>query len=316
MTRYIGGRLLQASMVLWGAYTTAYLILYLLPGDPLSIMLNASGVDVDSLSAADLARARSFYGLDRGMLAQYFTLLWAALHGDFGNSLNENVSVWSLISERLPQTLALGGLAITFSLLFGIGFAWVASYVTWQPLKSVLNRLPSLGFSIPIFWLGLLLIEIFAFRLGWFPSTGNDGFASLVLPAVTLSTPSMAVYAQVFIRGLNETWREPFIATAWAKGLTRAEIQRRHVFRNAILPVLTLVGMQIGHTVSGAVIIETLFARAGIGRLVQESVLRQDIPVVLAVVVLSATVFVLINLAIDLLYSLFDPRVARAPRVT
>jgi len=183
-------------------------------------------------------------------------------------------------------------------------------------LRNALRRLPAIGYSIPVFWMGLLLIQLFAFSLGWFPSTGNDGFESLVLPAVTLAIPSAAVYAQVLLRSFQDVWKEPYIATAFAKGLTRAQVQRRHALRNASLPVLTLVGLQVGHTVSGAVLVETVFARVGIGRLAQEAVLRQDIPVVLAVVVVSAAMFVVVNLAVDLLYPAFDPRITHAPKVT
>lgn len=316
MTRYLLGRIAQALLVLWGAYTVAYFILYLLPGDTLSIMLNASGIEIDALSAQDLVKARVYYGLDRGVFEQYFHLLGGALQGDFGNSLTLNRPVGELLVERLPHTLALAGVAVALSLVGGVGLAYVASYVRWQPLKSMLVRLPSLGFSVPVFWAGLLLIQVFAFGLGWFPATGNRGFESLVLPAITLAIPSAAVYAQVLLRGFQGVWQEPYIATAYAKGLSRGQVQLRHAFKNASLPLLTLVGLQVGNTVSGAVLVETIFARAGIGRLVQEAVLRQDIPVVLAVVAVSAAAFVVVNLIVDLLYPLLDPRIAHTPKVS
>jgi peptide/nickel transport system permease protein len=164
--------------------------------------------------------------------------------------------------------------------------------------------------------MGLLLIQVFAFTLGWLPSTGSDGVESLVLPAVTLAIPSAAVYAQVLQRGFLDVWREPYIVTAYAKGLSRAQVQARHGFRNAALPLLTLIGLQVGNTVSGAVLVETIFARNGVGRLVQDAVLRQDIPVVLAVVTVSAAAFVVINLLVDLLYPVLDPRITHTPKVT
>lgn len=169
---------------------------------------------------------------------------------------------------------------------------------------------------MPVFWTGLLLIQVFSFWLGWFPAMGNKGWASLVLPAVTLALPSAAIYAQVLLRSMDQVWHEPFVVTARAKGLSRGTIQTRHILRNAALPVLTLVGLQIGNTVSGAVLVETVFNRVGVGRLAQEAVLRQDVSVVLAVVTVSATAFVAINLIVDLIYPLLDPRVARAPKVT
>ncbi|TBU84772.1 ABC transporter permease [Phytopseudomonas dryadis] len=316
MSRYLIGRVAQALLVLWGAYSITYFILYLLPGDTLSIMLSASGLEVDALSAEELARARAYYGLDKGLFEQYFSLLWGAIQGDFGQSLSLNRPVAELLAERLPQTLSLAGLAIVLSLIGGIGLAYVTAYVRWLPLKVALARLPSLGFSVPVFWMGLLLIQVFAFGLGWFPATGSRGFDSLVLPAVTLAIPSAAVYAQVLQRGFQGVWQEAYIATAYAKGLSRAQVQARHAFKNAALPILTLIGLQVGNTVSGAVLVETIFARNGVGRLAQEAVLRQDIPVVLAIVAVSAAAFVLVNLIVDLLYPALDPRITHTPKVS
>ena len=316
MSRYLLGRIAQAALVLWGAYSITYFILYLLPGDPLSIMLSASGMEIDALSPEQLAKAKAYYGLDQGLLERYFNLLLGVLQGDLGQSLTLNRPVTEILAERLPQTLALAGFAIVLSLIGGVGLAYLAAYVRWQPLKTALSRLPALGFSVPVFWMGLLLIQIFAFGLGWFPATGSVGFDSLVLPAVTLAIPSAAVYAQVLQRGFQDVWREPYIVTAYAKGLSRAQVQARHGLRNAALPLLTLVGLQVGNTVSGAVLVETIFARNGVGRLVQEAVLRQDIPLVLAVVAVSAAAFVLVNLLVDLLYPILDPRITHAPKVS
>lgn len=316
MSRYLLSRIAQALLVLWGAYSIAYLILYWLPGDTLAILLSASGQEVDALSPEQLAQARAHYGLDRSALEQYLALLLGALQGDFGQSLSLNRPVAELLAERLPQTMALAGLAIVLSLLGGVGFAYLATYLRWPAVRLVLSRLPALGFSVPVFWMGLLLIQVFAFTLGWFPATGSQGLESLVLPAVTLAIPSAAVYAQVLLRGFQDVWREPYILTAYAKGLSRGEVQLRHGFRNAALPLLTLVGLQVGNTVSGAVLVETVFARNGVGRLAQEAVLRQDIPVVLAVVAVSAAAFVLVNLMIDLLYPALDPRIAHSPKVS
>ncbi|MFJ3468051.1 ABC transporter permease [Pseudomonas sp. NPDC090201] len=315
MTGYLIRRVGQALLVLWGAYTVTYFILYLLPGDTLSIMLSASGMEADALSPADLAKARAYYGLDKGLIAQYLDLLGRALHGDLGQSLSLNRPVVDLLAERLPQTLSLAGLAILLSLVGGVGLAYLTAYVQWRPLKVALTRVPSFGSSIPVFWMGLLLIQVFAFGLGWFPATGSKGFESLVLPAITLAIPSAAVYAQVLQRGFQNVWQEPYIQTAFAKGLSRAQVQARHGLRNAALPILTLVGLQVGNTVSGAVLVETIFSRNGVGRLAQEAVLRQDIPVVLAIVAVSATAFVVINLIVDLLYPWLDPRITHSPKV-
>ena len=210
MSRYVTGRIAQALLVLWGAYSITYFILYLLPGDTLSIMLSASGVEIDAMSPQELAKAKAYYGLDQGIFEQYWRLLWGAVQGDFGSSLTLNRPVAELLVERLPQTLSLAGLAIVLSLIGGVGLAYLTAYVRWQPLKVALARLPSLGFSVPVFWMGLLLIQLFAFSLGWFPATGNQGFSSLILPAVTLAIPSAAVYAQVLQRGFLGVWKEPY----------------------------------------------------------------------------------------------------------
>jgi peptide/nickel transport system permease protein len=316
VTRYILGRIAQAVLVLWGAYTIAYVILYLLPSDELAIMLTASGVEIDTLSAADLAKARRHYGLEEGAVERYFTLLWNALHGDFGTSLNKGVPVSSLLAERLPHTLALASLAVTLSVIGGVGFAYAVATLRWPEPRRLFARLPALGFSVPVFWVGLLLIQVFAFSLNWLPSTGNEGLKSLILPACTLCIPSGAVYAQVLLRGFSEVWKEPYITTARSKGLTRGQVQRRHALRNSALPLLTLFGLQVGNTVSGTVLVETVFGRVGVGRLAQEAVLHQDVPVVLGVVAVSSAAFVVVNLLVDLLYPAMDPRIARASRVT
>ncbi|HEY0276211.1 MAG TPA: ABC transporter permease [Paenirhodobacter sp.] len=316
MAQYILGRIAQALLVLWGAYTISYAILYLLPSDPLALMLSVSGVDIDMLSADQVAQARAHYGLDRGPVAQYLHMLGQLLRGDLGVSLATGKPVAEMLATRLPETLKLAAAAVVLSVLLGAGFAYAVTLLRWTGLRVVLARLPAFGLSVPVFWTGLLLIQIFSFTLGWFPAMGNQGWAALVLPAVTLAVPSAAIYAQVLLRGLQDIWDQPFITTARAKGLSRARIQWRHVLRNAALPLLTLVGLQVGHTVSGAVLVETVFTRVGVGRLAQESVLRQDVTVVLAIVTISAAAFVIVNLIVDLIYPLLDPRIARAPKVT
>ncbi|HWH25438.1 MAG TPA: ABC transporter permease [Pseudolysinimonas sp.] len=316
LPRYIAGRLGQAVLVLWAAYSVAFAVLYLLPGDPLAISLAASGVQADSLSPAQLATARHNLGLDGSPFQQYLTTGWKFLHGDFGSSLASGQPVAGLLAERLPHTLALAGIAVVLSLVGGGLIAYLAAYIQWAPARALLRRLPSLGYSVPSFWIGLLLIQLFAFTLGWLPATGNTGPHNLILPAITLSVASSAVYAQVLIRGFDDVRDEPYIATARAKGLSRGQAQLRHGLRNASLPLITLIPLQIGNTVSASVLVETVFARFGVGRLAQDSVLRQDIPVVLAIVVLSAAAFVVVNLVVDLIYPALDPRIRLAPRLT
>lgn len=308
---YIAGRVLQAVGVLWAAYTVTFVILWLLPSDPLALVLSANNVEVDSLTPAQLADAQARYGLDQPVLTQYWTMLTHALQGDLGTSTTKGVPVTQLIAERLPGTLQLSALAIVLALGGGVLVAWLAAWVRWSPLRLLLTRLPSAGVAFPSFWIGLLLIQVFAFSLGWLPSTGSAGPASLILPAITMAIPTGAAFAQVLTRSLTDTLAEPYITTATATGLSRSAVIARHALRNAALPTLTILGLLVGGTVTGAIVTETVFARQGVGTLAQESVLNQDVPVVQAVVVLAAAAFVLVNLLVDLLYPLLDPRIGR-----
>jgi peptide/nickel transport system permease protein len=204
---------------------------------------------------------------------------------------------------------------VAFMIIGGVALACLAAYVRWRPLRAVLTRLPAFGVSLPGFWVGLLLIQVFCFSLHWFPSTGSATLKSFILPAITMALPAAAVLAQVLTRGLEQTLREPYIATAEAAGLSRGAIQFRHAFRNAALPAVTLLGLLVGYVMTSAVIAETVFSIAGVGRLAQQAVLAQDVPVVQGIVLFAAGAFVTLNLLVDLLYPLLDPRIARTPRV-
>lgn len=316
MSRYVLQRIGQAVIVLWAAYTVTFAILYLLPGDPVSLMLSANNIEVDSLTAQQREVAAARLGLDRPLWEQYLGMLGAALRGDFGVSFAKGIPVTELLAQRLPSTLILSTVAVVLALGFGVAIALVATWLPRGPVSNLLRRLPAVGVSIPNFWVGLLLIQVFAFTLGWFPSMGSVGWQSYVLPAVTMAIPTAAVLAQVLIRSFDDTLSEAYITTARAKGLSRFAVQLRHAFRNAALPTLTILGLLVGATVTGSIVVETVFSRQGVGRLAQESVLAQDIPVVQAIVVLAAAAFVVVNLMVDLLYPLLDPRIARTPKVT
>ena len=190
----------------------------------------------------------------------------------------------------------------------------MAAFVRNRPLRMLLDRLPALGVAVPSFLVGLVLIQYFAFDLGWLPSMGTGGWRHLVLPVITMAIPAAAQLAQVLTRSFHETLREQYIVTARAKGLSRGEVQLRHAFRNAALPALTIFGLLVGVTVTSAIVVETVFNRNGIGKLAQEAVLAKDVPVVLAIVVLAATGFVVVNLLIDLIYPLLDPRITHTTR--
>jgi peptide/nickel transport system permease protein len=315
MARYIAGRIGQAVIVLWAAYTVTFLILYLLPSDPVALRLAGSNLQVAQLSPVQYAHLKAQFGLNKPLWDQYLTLLWDALHLNFGQSTSLNLPVSTVLAQRLPVTLTLGAFAIAFMLIFGVALSCLAVYVQWRPVKVLLTRLPAVGVSVPTFWVGLLLIQVFCFSLHWFPSTGDQGLSSFVLPAITMALPAGAVLAQVLTRSLEQTLREPYIATAQATGLSRGAIQFRHAFRNAALPALTILGLLIGYALTNAVIAETVFSLPGVGRLAQQAVLAQDVAVVQGIVLFAAAAFVAMNLIVDLLYPLLDPRIAYTPRV-
>lgn len=314
MRRYLLGRVAQALVVLWAAYTVTFVVLYLLPSDPVALQLGAAGIETDKLTSAQLEAEMARYGLDRPVLEQYLTRLGGFLHGDLGTSIAKQVPVAQLIGERLGPTLALSVSAGVLSLVFGVGLAYLASYVRWRPARLLLTRLPSIGASFPQFFVGLLLIQLLSFQLGWLPATGTGSWQSLVMPSITIALLTSSLLAQVLLRSFDETLAQPYVVTARAKGLSQAAVQWRHAFRNAILPAMTILGVLVGLTVTSAIVVETVFSRNGIGKLAQESVLVQDVPVVLAIVTLAATVFVVVNLIVDLLYPLLDPRITQHRR--
>ncbi|GIE81953.1 peptide ABC transporter permease [Actinoplanes philippinensis] len=310
MTRYVVGRVLQAVVVLWAAYTLTFAILYLLPSDPMELQLAAAGLQLDSLTPEQLAAGKAQFGLDQSIAAQYWHHLWAALHGDFGISLTQQTPVTDLIGQRIGKTLLLSVSAATVALLAGSALAYLATFARWNPLRTFLTRLPALGASFPQFFIALFLIQFFSFQLGWLPATGSEGPSSLVMPVLTISVLNSSILAQVLIKSFDETLSQPYITTARAKGLSRSAVHLRHAFRNAVLPAMTILGVIVGLTVTSSIVVETVFTREGVGKLAQEAVLSQDVPVVLAVVTIAAALFVTVNLIVDLLYPLLDPRIS------
>ena len=298
------------------AFTVTFAILYLLPSDPVQLQLGAAGMDTDKLTPEQLHDFEARYGLDASLPRQYLDHLTAALHGDFGRSIaQQGRPVTELLSDRLGTTLQLSVAAAVLTVLFGGTLAFVATYVQWRPLRTFLTRLPALGASFPLFFVALLGIQLFSFQLGWFPATGAVGWRSLVMPSVTIAVLTSSVLAQVLIKSFDDTLHQAYVTTARAKGLSRFSVHLKHCLRNAVLPAMTILGIIVGLTVTSSIVVETIFTRQGIGQLAQQSVLSQDVPVVLAIVTLAAAVFVTVNLVVDLLYPLLDPRIAhtRAP---
>lgn len=308
MRRYVIKRLAQAVGVLWAAYTVSFLVLDHLPGDPVTAMAGA-GMDSGQVDPRQIAALRHEYGFDKPVLVQYADHLGRAVRGDFGDSVSTGRPVTSTLADALPQTLQLTGAALLLAVVLGGGLAVLATCTTRHRLRQLLLSLPPLGVSVPTFWVGLLLVETFSFRLHWFPAFGNDGLRGLVLPALTLAVPTGAQIAQVLAKSLLTALDQAYVETARAKGAGRWRVHLRHALRNASLPALTVVGLLVGQLIAGSVVVETVFSRDGLGRVTAAAVTAQDIPLVQGVVVFGALIFVTTNLVIDLVYPVLDPRI-------
>lgn len=306
MTRYVLAKAGQAVFVVWGAYTVTFLLLYVLPYDTVDMLFNPT--EGEMMTAEDKHDARVYYGLDHNLAGQYLNRLLDAARGDFGISTRTGEQVWPLILSVLPQTALLAGVALVLAVALAFAVALAAAYTRSRWLADLLATVPAAGVSVPVFLVGLAVLQVFSFQLGWFPPIGNDGAAALVLPAITLAIPVSAPIAQLLIKNLDLGLRAGYVTVSVAKGATRFQVLVRDVLKNAGLPALTIAGVTLGQLLAGAVIVETIFSRSGLGRLTETAVRTQDVPVVQAVVVFAALVFVTVNFAVDLIYPLLDPR--------
>jgi peptide/nickel transport system permease protein len=304
MLRLAAVRLSAALLVMLGACTLVFFLIHLVPGDPVDAMLG------ETARAADRAALRAALGLDAPLWQQYLEYLDGLARLDLGDSLREQRPVASILAERLPPTLILASASLVLALAIAIPLGVLAARYQHRPLDSLAMGFSLLGVAVPNFWLGPLLILVFSLWLGWTPVSGMQQPASLILPAVTLGTALAAVLARMVRNSMLEVLGDDYIRTARAKGLSEGVVLRRHALRNAWLPVLTLIGLQLGALLSGAVITETVFAWPGIGSLMVEAIQARDFPVVQGAVLLIAALYVLVNTATDLAYAYVDPRVS------
>ena len=303
MRSYLVRRLLLALPVVLGVATLVFLLIHLIPGDPVEIMLGESALP------ADRDALREALGLDRPILEQYGSFLWGLCRGDLGVSLQQRRPVTALIREHYPATLELTLAAMLISLLIALPagiLSGIRQYSVWDHSTMFLALL---GVSMPNFWLGPLLIWVFSIQLGWFPVSGRGGLAHLLLPAFTLGASMAAIVARMTRSSVLEVLREDYVMTARAKGLPEARIILKHVLRNAMLPVLTVVGLQFGALLAGSIITETIFSWPGLGTLMVKAIQTRDYPVVQGCVLVIALSYVLVNLLTDLLYGVIDPRI-------
>ncbi len=304
MLRYIGRRLIGAIPVLWGVVTLVFCIMRVLPGDPAALMLSEGGGSAESIAAL-----RADLGLDAPLLVQYGRYLFDVLRGDLGVSLFTQRSVVATIAEQLPSTIELAVASMLVAILLGaaIGIVTAVKHGTW--LDSLGTTLSITGVSIPVFWSGLLLIWLFSLQLNLLPATGNGGFAHLIMPALVLGFASAGAIARLVRASLLDVLDSDFVNTARAKGLQERTLLLRHALKNAFIPVITIIGLQFGFLLGGTVVTETIFARRGIGRLVLDSILWKDFPVVQGVVLLVALIYTVVNLSVDVAYAYLDPRI-------
>lgn len=301
--RRLTEQLFDTLIVLFGVSTLVFLLLVLIPGDPVDVILG------ESAQAADRDAMRSALGLDRPLFERWAVFYADLLRGDLGDSLVRHRPVAELIGERVPATLQLAGAAFAFVVLVAMPLGIVAARYRGRPADRIAQAFALFGVSVPNFWLGPLLVLLFSVQLGWTPVSGSDEPGSLVLPALTLGLSMAAITARMVRSSLLETDAQPFLRTARCKGLSERAVLLRHALPNALLPVITLLGLQLGGLLAGAVITEVVFAWPGIGSLLIDAIRQRDYPVVQGVVLCIALAYVLANRLSDLLAGRLDPRI-------
>ncbi|MBC8447625.1 MAG: ABC transporter permease [Chloroflexi bacterium] len=304
MWRYIGRRLAVALPTLWAVTTLVFFLMRVLPGDPAELLLAQSGA-----SAEAIARLRTQLGLDQPLLVQYGRFLFQILRGDLGRSLVANRPVVRMIGEQLPATLELALAAMGIAVVLGLALGLIAALRRGTWVDSLCMTVAVVGSSLPVFWSGLLFILFFSIALRWLPATGEGTWRHLLMPAAVLGIASSGSIARQTRSSVLETLGQEYVTAARAKGLREWMVLTRHVLRNALIPVATVIGLRFSFLLGGTVVTETVFSRRGLGRLIVDGILWKDFPVVQGVVLLVAAIYVLVNLFVDVSYALLDPRV-------
>ncbi len=306
MLRYALGRLIGTVPVLFGVTLLVFLMAWVTPGDPVVAMLGEASQGISRQALEDLRRE---LGLDRPLPVQYVGYVAGLLRGDLGNSVRSRRPVLAEIRDRLPATLELALAALTIAVALGVTLGVLAAVRkrTWVDGAAIAVAL--VGVSIPVFWSGFLLMMVFALELGWLPASGRGTWRHLVLPAVTVGVSSAAFIARITRGAVLEALAQDYVRTAKAKGLAPRRVVLRHALRNALLPIVTVVGLQLGGLLGGAVLTETVFAWPGVGRLLVDAIVARDLPLVQGSVLVVSLLFILVNLAVDLSYAAINPKV-------
>jgi ABC-type dipeptide/oligopeptide/nickel transport system permease component len=306
MTTFIIRRILIALPVLWAVLTLVFFSIHLVPGDPVSVMLFGHG------TKQDIIRLRHELGLDQPLWTQYVSFMRGAIHFDFGNSITTQQPVAHEIWERLPYTAELAGSAFVLAVIFGLASGILAALFNRTVLGTAITTFAVLGISIPDFFLGTLLALLFGVYLGWLPVAGTQGFASLVLPSVSLALGLAAIETRLIRASMVDILGLDYVRTAKAKGVRWIVVVVRHVLRNALIPVVTILGLTLAYLLGGAAIIEIVFARPGLGTLAINAASARDFPVVQGTTFFFAVVLITANLLVDILYGFLDPRIRYA----
>lgn len=303
MWKFIAKRLVSMIPVLLGVTLIIYLIMSMAPGDPAKVILG------EQATPEQIAELRADMGLDDPVLVQYARYIMGLCRGTMGTSYNSGIECSTEIMARFPNTLRLAAVSVVISVVLALPLGVLAAVKQNSLFDGVSMIVALIGISMPVFWLGMLLILFFSLRLGWFPSSGSEGWKSLVLPAVTLGFQHMASIARVTRSSMLEVIRQDYIRTARAKGVSENKVITKHALKNALIPTITVIGLQIGGMLGGSVMTESVFAWPGIGRLMVQSINRRDIPMVLGCVMMFSVSFSIVNLIVDVLYGFVDPRI-------
>ncbi len=316
MTSYIIRRLIQGLIVLILVTLLVFFVMRLLPGDPLIIYI-AQSAQLEAMPQEMIEQLRHQFGLDKSIMVQYVNWVTNIFRGDFGRSIFYQEKVSTLMKERFPVTIHLGALSLIFGAIVGITAGLLTAVRRGKWLDKVITPLTYIGITIPVFWLGILMIYAFGLKLHWLPISGytspfEDFWLStrqLVMPVLCLSFFSIAANARQMRSSMLETINQDYVRTAWSKGLSERRVILKHALKNSLIPVITLVGIGVGIIFGGSVLVETVFAIPGVGRLLVSSILGQDYVVVQAITFVIAITILLVNLLVDISYGWFDPRI-------
>ena len=307
MWRFLGTRIAMGALTIWITTILVTLLIHAVPGDPVQIMYAQS----QGTTPEQIEEVRRSLGLDRPIAVQYAMFIERLAQGDLGNTIRGGQPVLDVILQRLPNTLLLACAAMFVAILIGVPLGFLAAYREGSLTDIALMMVAIAGISMPHFWLGLLLLFYFALELGWLPVSGN-GWLNLILPALTLGLSNAAIFARLTRSSMIDVMSQDYVQTAFAKGLPKALVLRRHVLRAGLLPVVTMMGLQFAFMMGGAIVVENIFSWNGVGRMAVEAIFQRDYPIIQGFILTFTVVVVFVAIAIDALYAVLDPRIRRS----